>query len=229
MQRSGSGLVHGHGPGPGPSSSSWRYRQDLLRGPGSRRGSRTLQTPNHCREGVEGTTNEVFDEDEKTHSRSVSPSSRQQVPASYPPRLVVDSIDEGKEGRYELGYGVGKRGIRSSNDGRTYPLSARETGLTAGMTPVPYAKMSSLFVSRVAEGMIYSVILPYINEMIHGLGVAEKDVGVWSATAVSSEHVILRSSVLGYHMSGVMILIPSSGISVDDCRSYHRSVIWPAW
>jgi hypothetical protein len=61
----------------------------------------------------------------------------------------------------------------------------RSDGSSKHRTPLPYAKILPLAVSRMSEGLIFSVILPYINEMIHGLGVPEQDVGVWSATAVS--------------------------------------------
>jgi hypothetical protein len=53
------------------------------------------------------------------------------------------------------------------------------------VTPLPHVKILSLAVSRISEGLIYSVILPYINECIHRMGVPEEEVGVWSATAVS--------------------------------------------
>ena len=52
-------------------------------------------------------------------------------------------------------------------------------------TPLPFLKILPLLIARCSEGLIYSVILPYINEMIHSFGVPEKSVGVWSATAVS--------------------------------------------
>lgn len=53
------------------------------------------------------------------------------------------------------------------------------------MTPVPYMKLFPLCLSRLSEGFIYSVVFPYINQMIHEMGIEEKKVGVWSATAVS--------------------------------------------
>lgn len=53
------------------------------------------------------------------------------------------------------------------------------------ITPVPYLKLFPLFIQRWSEGVTYGVIFPYINEMIHSMGVAEKSVGVWSATAES--------------------------------------------
>ena len=52
-------------------------------------------------------------------------------------------------------------------------------------TAVPYLKLLPLCIARIAEGMIGSVIFPYINEMILSFGVNEKNVGVWSAVAVS--------------------------------------------
>lgn len=57
---------------------------------------------------------------------------------------------------------------------------------TRKQTAVPYLKLLPLCIARIAEGMIYSVIFPYINEMILSFGVNENDVGVWSAIAVSS-------------------------------------------
>lgn len=62
--------------------------------------------------------------------------------------------------------------------------------------PVPYKKIFPLCLSRMAEGMIYSIIFPYINEMIRGLGVEEKKVGVWSAMAVSVLLLIFFEIVL---------------------------------
>lgn len=53
------------------------------------------------------------------------------------------------------------------------------------ITPVPYLKLLPLLVQRWSEGVTYGVIFPYINEMIHSMGLEEKSVGVWSATAVS--------------------------------------------
>lgn len=53
------------------------------------------------------------------------------------------------------------------------------------MTPVPYAKLLPLCIARSAEGMIGSIIMPYVNEMILSFGVNENDVGIWSAIAVS--------------------------------------------
>lgn len=35
-------------------------------------------------------------------------------------------------------------------------------------TPLPYPSIIALCLGRVAEGMMFSVILPYINEMVHG-------------------------------------------------------------
>lgn len=53
------------------------------------------------------------------------------------------------------------------------------------ITPVPYAKLLPLCLARSAEGMIASIIMPYVNEMILSFGVNENDVGIWSAIAVS--------------------------------------------
>ena len=52
-------------------------------------------------------------------------------------------------------------------------------------TPLPYGAIAALCLGRVAEGILFSLIFPYINSMIHELGVPEKDVGKWSALAVS--------------------------------------------
>lgn len=52
-------------------------------------------------------------------------------------------------------------------------------------TPVPYAQILPLCLSRIAEGIIFTVVYPYINEMIQRMGVEERSVGVWSAMAVS--------------------------------------------
>ena len=52
------------------------------------------------------------------------------------------------------------------------------------ITPVPYAKLLPLCLARSAEGMIASIIMPYVNEMILSFGINENDVGIWSAIAV---------------------------------------------
>lgn len=52
------------------------------------------------------------------------------------------------------------------------------------MTPLPYAQILALCLGRIAEGMMFTIILPYINEMVHSMGVKEEDVGKWSAAAV---------------------------------------------
>lgn len=82
-------------------------------------------------------------------------------------------------------------GLASQGEGHagsrieTRHLNADELDEDVKVTPLPYVKILSLSVSRISEGLIYSVILPYINECIHRMGVPEEDVGVWSATAVS--------------------------------------------
>ncbi|ORY34238.1 major facilitator superfamily domain-containing protein [Naematelia encephala] len=53
-------------------------------------------------------------------------------------------------------------------------------------TPLPYAKLFPLVISRMSEGLIYAVIFPYINEMVRSFGVADNKVGVWSAAAESA-------------------------------------------
>lgn len=60
-------------------------------------------------------------------------------------------------------------------------------------TDVPYLKLLPLCIARIAEGMIGSVIFPYINEMILSFGVNEKNVGVWSAVAVSTSFIHSKS------------------------------------
>jgi hypothetical protein len=57
------------------------------------------------------------------------------------------------------------------------------------ITPVPYAKLLPLCLARIAEGMIVTIIMPYVNEMILSFGVNENDVGIWSAIAVSHHFV----------------------------------------
>lgn len=78
---------------------------------------------------------------------------------------------------------------------------------------MPYIKLLPLCIARIAEGMIYSVIFPYINEMILSFGVNENDVGVWSAIAVS----ILQPR------SDEAILPASAANQVGVCAYGHRS------
>ncbi|GFZ52020.1 hypothetical protein JCM24511_09792 [Saitozyma sp. JCM 24511] len=65
-------------------------------------------------------------------------------------------------------------------------LSRSPSSTSATPTPLPYAKLLPLLISRISEGLIFSVIFPYINEMVHSFGIREKDVGVWSAMAESA-------------------------------------------
>jgi hypothetical protein len=45
--------------------------------------------------------------------------------------------------------------------------------------------------------MVASIILPYVNEMIHSFGVNENDVGIWSAIAVSDRSMLVRQNHMG--------------------------------
>lgn len=58
-------------------------------------------------------------------------------------------------------------------------------GENGEVTAVPYAKLLPLCLTRIAEGMIFAIIMPYINEMILSFGVDENDVGIWSSIAAS--------------------------------------------
>ncbi|KAL7418720.1 hypothetical protein Q5752_006403 [Cryptotrichosporon argae] len=62
-----------------------------------------------------------------------------------------------------------------------HPLTGRRR-----VSPLPLLKIMPLCISRVAEGLMYAVIFPYINEMIHGFGVPDHSVGMWSAAAESA-------------------------------------------
>ena len=53
-------------------------------------------------------------------------------------------------------------------------------------TPLPLKSLFPLVISRVAEGLTYAVIFPYVNEMIHSFGVPEESVGFWSGMVESS-------------------------------------------
>ncbi|WVQ76195.1 hypothetical protein IAR50_005857 [Cryptococcus sp. DSM 104548] len=64
--------------------------------------------------------------------------------------------------------------------------AAKHLPVTQLQTPVPYLKLFPLLVQRWSEGMTYAIIFPYINEMVHSMGVEEKEVGVWSAIAESA-------------------------------------------
>ncbi|KAK8845553.1 hypothetical protein IAR55_006268 [Kwoniella newhampshirensis] len=90
---------------------------------------------------------------------------RQSTP--IPPSLDVDASDQLPEPS------------RSSHSISTHRPSQTRT-------PVPYLKLLPLLVQRWSEGFTYAVIFPYINEMIHSMGIEEKSVGVWSATAESA-------------------------------------------
>lgn len=89
--------------------------------------------------------------------------------------LHRDSEEDGTEGRRTPDSWVSER---SSHD-LACPASIHDA------TPLPYSPIIALCLSRIAEGMMFSVVLPYINEMVHGMGVKEEDVGKWSAAAVS--------------------------------------------
>lgn len=64
----------------------------------------------------------------------------------------------------------------------------RHTDRPSGETPLPYMKMMPLIVARLSEGLIFSVIFPYINQMVRDFGVPEEKVGVWSSMAVSARY-----------------------------------------
>jgi hypothetical protein len=64
-------------------------------------------------------------------------------------------------------------------------IEPTETSLPAKQTPLPYAPIIALSLGRIAEGLLYSVIFPYVNQLVSELGVPDKDVGKWSAAAVS--------------------------------------------
>jgi hypothetical protein len=78
------------------------------------------------------------------------------------------------------------------------------------MTVVPYAKLLPLCLTRIAEGMVGAIIMPYINEMILSFGVNENDVGIWSAIAVSS-----RTEAVGL----------MEGIKLHGYRSYRSTTL----
>jgi hypothetical protein len=106
-----------------------------------------------------------------------------------------------QEGQYESGTG----GVPQSPSGATTPhghplpqyfrqesygsgSGSREANGSRSVrrrTPTPYAKLLPLCLARIAEGMVGSIIFPYVNEMILSFGVNENDVGIWSAIAVS--------------------------------------------
>lgn len=71
---------------------------------------------------------------------------------------------------------------RSRADGTYFEKTLGGSG--KGETPLPYMKMLPLIVARLSEGLIYSVIFPYINEMVRDFGIPEEKVGVWSSMAV---------------------------------------------
>ncbi|KAI9635727.1 major facilitator superfamily domain-containing protein [Dioszegia hungarica] len=80
-----------------------------------------------------------------------------------------------------------RRSAEYSGKGQSSAVFLDDDGPTSTRaSAVPYVKIFPLCLSRVAEGMIFAVILPYINEMIRGFGVEEKKVGVYSAMAESA-------------------------------------------
>lgn len=107
-------------------------------------------------------------------------------------------------------------------------------------TPLPYAPIAALCLGRIVEGMMFSLIFPYINAMVHDLGVAEEDVGKWSAAAVSHRPFTLSEAVPrsadtnrnAFSLWAVRSLDPSSAISVivlvvGQCISSHYSAgLW---
>lgn len=51
-------------------------------------------------------------------------------------------------------------------------------------TPLPYARILPLLIARLAEGMTFTIIFPYINDMIHSFGVNEQDIGYYAGLVV---------------------------------------------
>ncbi len=74
-------------------------------------------------------------------------------------------------------------------------------------TPLPYLKILPLLITRCSEGLTWSIVLPYINDMISHFGVPDESVGVWSATAVRQppRYRCSHSSRLGIgaHVGGI--------------------------
>jgi hypothetical protein len=64
------------------------------------------------------------------------------------------------------------------------PKSHKQLDPGSSITPLPYAKIIPLLIARASEGLIYAVIFPYVNEMIHAFGVPEQSVGMWSSAVV---------------------------------------------
>ncbi|WWD22504.1 hypothetical protein CI109_106997 [Kwoniella shandongensis] len=97
----------------------------------------------------------------------------QRQPTPIPPPLDVQSGDYPPESS-------------SSLSARRTPTPAPSLSTARTKTPLPYLKILPLLIQRWSEGLTYAIIFPYINEMVHSMGVEEKSVGVWSATAESA-------------------------------------------
>lgn len=69
------------------------------------------------------------------------------------------------------------------NNGNMYDTLVTPTRPTS----LPYYRILPLLIARLAEGMTYTIIFPYINDMIHSFGVKEQDVGYYAGLVVSSK------------------------------------------
>jgi hypothetical protein len=55
------------------------------------------------------------------------------------------------------------------------------------MDGFPWVAMAPLLVSRVAEGVAFTVVYPYMPQLMRDLGVKDTQVGVYAALAVRPE------------------------------------------
>lgn len=69
-------------------------------------------------------------------------------------------------------------------------------------TPVPYYRILPLLIARLAEGMTYTIIFPYINDMIHSFGVQEQDVGYYAGLVVRISYLQRPSDGAGIVIDG---------------------------
>lgn len=69
----------------------------------------------------------------------------------------------------------------------TPTLSAPEEPpvLTPRPTPLPLLKIMPLLLARLAEGVTFTVIFPYVNSMLLSFGVREQDLGFYAGIVVS--------------------------------------------
>lgn len=75
----------------------------------------------------------------------------------------------------------------SPANGDAFDLLGRlEDSTSQYPTPLPILRILPLLLQRAAEGLTFTVIFPYINDMLLSFGIKEQDLGFYAGLVVST-------------------------------------------